>query len=110
MAGIYHNFPIKAYRSKFAENRLFELTMMAPDKDWNETKVGFELRDKNGTTDVEFYHTGWPLSDFQLLLGHVSSDIKAIRGALRKTNGSIKATCCNNSRANPSYNEYETYQ
>jgi uncharacterized protein YndB with AHSA1/START domain len=46
--------------SKFGENKTFELTMTESDKDWRSSKVGFELSQKNGGTEVQFYHTGWP--------------------------------------------------
>jgi uncharacterized protein YndB with AHSA1/START domain len=38
----------------------FELQMVAADDDWLDTRVGFRLEDKGGTTWVKFYHTGWP--------------------------------------------------
>jgi uncharacterized protein YndB with AHSA1/START domain len=46
--------------SKYVENTTFELTMTESDKDWKGTKVGFTLNPKNGSTEVQFYHTGWP--------------------------------------------------
>jgi len=46
--------------SKFTENKIFELTLIESDKDWTGTKVGFLLHQKNTTTEVQFYHTGWP--------------------------------------------------
>jgi uncharacterized protein YndB with AHSA1/START domain len=46
--------------SKFKENNVFELTMTESDKDWNGTKVGFILNQKTKSTEVQFYHTGWP--------------------------------------------------
>jgi uncharacterized protein YndB with AHSA1/START domain len=38
----------------------FELQMVSADKDWIGTRVGFRLDSKGGTTQVHFYHTGWP--------------------------------------------------
>ncbi len=40
-------------------NKEFELTITKSDKDWMNTKVGFTLLDKNGTTEIHFRHTGW---------------------------------------------------
>lgn len=45
--------------SKHSPNQEFELTMQTSDKDWEGSKVGFRLTDKNNVTEVEFYHTGW---------------------------------------------------
>ena len=40
-------------------NKEFELTITKSDKDWMNTKVGFTLIDKIGTTEIHFSHTGW---------------------------------------------------
>lgn len=45
--------------SKFIPDKEFELTMTNADQDWMGSKVGFRLADKNSTTEVQFYHTGW---------------------------------------------------
>jgi uncharacterized protein YndB with AHSA1/START domain len=38
----------------------FELKMTRADKDWEGTRVGFELQEKEGVTEVRFHHLGWP--------------------------------------------------
>lgn len=45
--------------TKYIPNKEFELMMQTADKDWNGSKVGFRLIDKNKMTEVHFYHTGW---------------------------------------------------
>jgi hypothetical protein len=38
--------------------------MQQSDDDWKNTKVEFNLINKNNSiTEVEFYHTGWPYSN-----------------------------------------------
>jgi len=49
----------RAVVSKYIPNKEFELTMTEADADWTHTKIGFSLTDKNGSTQVHFYHTGW---------------------------------------------------
>lgn len=38
----------------------FEFLITEADEDWTQSKVGFILTEKDSTTLVEFYHTGWP--------------------------------------------------
>jgi len=38
----------------------FELRLMRADKDWIDTRVGFQLEPRNQGTWVRFHHTGWP--------------------------------------------------
>lgn len=45
--------------SKCTPNKEFEFTLQTSDKDWEGSKVGFRLTDKNNLTEVQFYHTGW---------------------------------------------------
>lgn len=45
--------------SKYIPDKEFELTMQISDNDWQTSKVGFHLIDKNNSTEVQFYHTGW---------------------------------------------------
>lgn len=45
--------------SKCTTNKEFEFTLRISDEDWEGSKVGFRLTDKNNTTEVQFYHTGW---------------------------------------------------
>ncbi len=45
--------------SKCIPDIAFEWTIQTSDEDWEGSKVGFRLTDKHGTTEVQFYHTGW---------------------------------------------------
>jgi len=45
--------------SKYSPNKEFELTMQSSDRDWEGSKVGFILSEKNDLTELQFYHTGW---------------------------------------------------
>jgi uncharacterized protein YndB with AHSA1/START domain len=38
----------------------FELQMVKADPDWLRTRVGFRLKGRANSTQLEFYHTGWP--------------------------------------------------
>ena len=38
----------------------FELQLTQADVDWQNTRVGFALTEKDGVTDVSFHHLGWP--------------------------------------------------
>jgi uncharacterized protein YndB with AHSA1/START domain len=49
----------KAVVSRCVADKEFELTITEADADWENTKVGFSLIDKNGTTEMHFCHTGW---------------------------------------------------
>lgn len=53
------NYNWTAVVSKCVLNKEFELTMQTSDEDWEGSKVGFRLTDKNNLTEVQFYHTGW---------------------------------------------------
>ena len=46
--------------TKYIPNTDFELEIFNADKDWNGTRVGFHLEEKNNLTTVQFYHTNWP--------------------------------------------------
>lgn len=51
------------WRAKVTEcvqNSAFELQIVRADADWMGTRVGFHLDGEAGTTNVRFYHTGWP--------------------------------------------------
>ncbi len=37
----------------------FEWTMTQAMDDWLDTRVGFDLEEKDGVTTVDFYHSGW---------------------------------------------------
>lgn len=38
----------------------FELEITRAQEDWQGTRVGFLLEEKEGITQVRFHHTGWP--------------------------------------------------
>src|SRR5262245_5745454 len=38
----------------------FELRLTNAQEDWQETRVGFQLDEQNGVTQVRFHHLGWP--------------------------------------------------
>ncbi len=42
-----------------SEKNHFELSMTKSNVDWPGTKFGFYLNEKNGNTEVSFYHKGW---------------------------------------------------
>lgn len=46
--------------SKYIPGQEFELTMTIADSDWTGSKVSFVLNERNGHTEVNFSHTGWP--------------------------------------------------
>jgi uncharacterized protein YndB with AHSA1/START domain len=50
----------KAIVTEFVKDKLFELKMTEADADWLGTKVGFNLITRQGKTEVNFYHIGWP--------------------------------------------------
>jgi uncharacterized protein YndB with AHSA1/START domain len=42
------------------QDRAFELQITTPAKDWEDTRIGFRLEEKEDMTWVHFHHTGWP--------------------------------------------------
>ena len=50
----------KAIVTEYIKSNLFELKMTEADEDWLGTRVGFTLKNRQGKTDINFYHTGWP--------------------------------------------------
>ncbi len=46
--------------TKLVPNSEFELEISHAHPDWNGTRVGFHLEDRNGSTIVRFHHLGWP--------------------------------------------------
>jgi uncharacterized protein YndB with AHSA1/START domain len=54
------NYDWRGKVTRTVEGREFEMQIAAGDPDWNGTRVGFCLEDKNGKTWVRFYHKGWP--------------------------------------------------
>jgi len=53
----------KAVVTKYIADKAFELEIIEADADWLGTRVGFSLNHKNGITETNFYHTGWPLQN-----------------------------------------------
>ncbi|MBI4430041.1 MAG: SRPBCC domain-containing protein [Ignavibacteriales bacterium] len=50
----------RAVVSKFVPLREFELSITHADRDWQNTRVGFSLKEKNAVTQALFHHLGWP--------------------------------------------------
>ena len=50
----------RAVVSRCVPEAEFELEIIGADEDWLATRVGFVLEEKEGVTEVRFYHTGWP--------------------------------------------------
>jgi len=38
----------------------FELELTSAQRDWQGTRVGFLLEERDGVTQVRFHHSGWP--------------------------------------------------
>ena len=45
---------------KSDKGRSFYVKMTQADEDWNPTTFGFDLKEVDGGTRVEFWHKGWP--------------------------------------------------
>ena len=50
----------RAIVSQYVPDREFELKITEAQEDWMETRVGFQLDEKEGVTQVRFHHLGWP--------------------------------------------------
>jgi uncharacterized protein YndB with AHSA1/START domain len=50
----------RAVVSKCIRNAEFELQMTVADKDWEGTRIGFRIDERNGNSLVHFHHLGWP--------------------------------------------------
>jgi uncharacterized protein YndB with AHSA1/START domain len=50
----------RAVVTKCVPNSAFELEIYRSVEDWQGTRVGFRLEEKNGVTHVSFYHVSWP--------------------------------------------------
>jgi uncharacterized protein YndB with AHSA1/START domain len=50
----------RAKVTRSVPNTEFELQLTGADADWQDTRVGFALAEKDGVTDVSFHHLGWP--------------------------------------------------
>jgi len=46
-----------------AAPRHFEIEITRAGADWLGTRVGFDITGQGSTSQVRFYHTGWPLSN-----------------------------------------------
>jgi uncharacterized protein YndB with AHSA1/START domain len=53
-------FDWRAVVSRCAPSAQFELEMTRAPEDWQDTRVGFALSEKDGVTQVRFHHLGWP--------------------------------------------------
>jgi uncharacterized protein YndB with AHSA1/START domain len=49
-----------AIASQWRPDSQFELQLTEADDDWRGTRIGFQLTEKNGVTEVSFQHRGWP--------------------------------------------------
>ncbi|MFQ5526345.1 MAG: SRPBCC domain-containing protein [Thermoanaerobaculia bacterium] len=50
----------RAVVSRCVSGREFELELTRADDDWVGSRVGFDLSETGGVTQVEFAHRGWP--------------------------------------------------
>jgi len=50
----------RAMVSRCAPPTEFELEVTKAHEDWQRTRVGFALEEKEGVTHVRFHHLGWP--------------------------------------------------
>ena len=50
----------RAVWSRCVANAEFELRLTQSQEDWQDTRVGFFLEEKNGVTQIRFHHLGWP--------------------------------------------------
>jgi uncharacterized protein YndB with AHSA1/START domain len=53
----------RAVVSRCVPDTEFELEVTRAQEDWQRTRVGFLLEDKDGVTQVQFYHSGWPAAN-----------------------------------------------
>lgn len=50
----------RAVVSRCIPDTEFELELTTAQEDWRGTRVGFHLEEKDGVTQVQFHHSGWP--------------------------------------------------
>ncbi len=50
----------RAVVSRCVPDSEFELVLTRSDADWDGTRVGFALEERDGVTQLRFHHTGWP--------------------------------------------------
>jgi uncharacterized protein YndB with AHSA1/START domain len=48
---------------RYFPEKSFELLMLDADDDWRNTTVCFDLQQKEGMTEVQFAHKGWPFGN-----------------------------------------------
>lgn len=53
-------FDWRAVVSRCVPSAEFELQMTRAQEDWQGTRVGFLLNEKDGLSQVRFHHLGWP--------------------------------------------------
>ena len=53
----------RAVVSRCVPDTEFELELTRAQEDWQGTRVGFLLEDKDGVTQVQFHHSGWPAAN-----------------------------------------------
>ncbi|HSB11277.1 MAG TPA: SRPBCC domain-containing protein [Blastocatellia bacterium] len=53
----------RATVSRCVPGQEFELELTRADQDWEGTRLGFQLDEIDGVTQVRFHHTGWPESN-----------------------------------------------
>ena len=58
--GFGPGFDWRAVVTQCARDRSFELQLTSADNDWRGSRVGFNLIESDGVTQVRFHHLGWP--------------------------------------------------
>lgn len=58
--GFHPPYEWRAVVSRCIPDSEFELVMTRSDADWDGTRVGFVLEERDGVTQLNFSHTGWP--------------------------------------------------
>ena len=53
----------RAVVSRCVPGTEFEFEIISAQEDWQGTRVGFLLDDKEGVTQVRFHHLGWPAAN-----------------------------------------------
>ena len=61
--GFGSGYDWRARVSTCVPDREFELELISSHEDWQGTRVGFDLDESDGVTNVRFHHTGWPESN-----------------------------------------------
>ena len=58
--GFGPEFDWRAVVTQCVPDSAFEIRLTKADSDWQNSRVGFELTEQNGSTMVKFQHEGWP--------------------------------------------------